>query len=152
MKSELLTVPKVGVREYTHIINVGSTTSNLNITWIGYNGATSGFPLTGSIIPNTFEGFTISGLLQVPGIDSSGRALINFGLVSYDNVNRSLYIARKDNQFLANITLQNYYLLSYVSGELFSTSDVGKDVLIWLSTTPPLMHKSCNSISFRISA
>lgn len=137
MKSELLIASKVGVREYTHIINIGSTTSNLNITWIGYNGVISGFPLTGSITPNTFEDFVISGLLQVPGVDSSGRALINFGLASYDNINRSLYIARKDNQFLANIALQNYYLLSYVSGELFSTSDVGKDVPIWLSTTPP---------------
>ena len=137
MKSELLATSKAGVHEYTHVVNVGSTTSNLNITWIGYNGATSGFPLTGSIIPNTFEGFTISGLLQVPGVDSSGRALINFGLVSYDNINRSLYIARKDNQFLANIALQNYYLLSYVSGELFNNNDVGKDVPIWLATTPP---------------
>lgn len=134
MKSELLAALKAGVHEYTHIINVGSTTST--VTWIGYLAvSTEFFAATGSLTPNSFEGFEIQGLLQLPV--ASGRTTIQFTLFSYDNVSRTIYIARKDNQIFVTVNISNYMTLIPISTPLLTTDDVDKDVPIWLSTTPP---------------
>ena len=147
MKSKmLLATPEGGVGEYTHIVRVESFIYN-NSTFIGFS-RLSNTPSAGTITPQDFEGFSIASLHT--GNHEVLTTSLSFD--SYDFVAREVYLGRESINLAEKFSLE--IAMAFFSFKLFLEDDVGKDVPIWLATTPPLgiRAEACNAISLKIPA
>lgn len=120
---------------YTHIVSVASWSNFVSSSNYGFNTSNGG-----NIEPKTV---TVNGVaLTIGALSNFPRSTtyrLSLAFSSQVTTSGTLYIGRYDK--LLKITVQlnentEIYNVTHTS-PLFSPSDVGKDISIWLSTTPP---------------
>ena len=163
MKSKmLLATPKGGggnFGEYTHIVNVGTSTNpSWNRTYYGFLTAVNNYPAAGSVTPQTFENFPIiliSCRSEKTSWGSIGEGFdINVQTKNYDSTTRDFYIGRENlgiaiKAQMGKIGEVGLSLIIH-DDPFFTIEDVGKDVPIWLATTPPLVSGLKRATLFRL--
>ena len=115
---------------YTHIVSV--------VNYSTLFGNRYGFSSSnGNIEPKTVTVNSVS--LTIGSLSSySSRATTTLSFSSQVTTSGLLYIGRYDQQLKEWVQLQENTEGGYTfSKRLFSESDVGKDIPIWISTTPP---------------
>ena len=114
---------------YTHIVSVVNISSLFGNSY-GFSGS------NGNIEPKTVTVNSVS--LTIGSLNSySGRESTKFSFSSQVTTSGLLYIRRYDTQLKIGVQLRENTELYTFADKLFSESDVGKDIPIWFSTTPP---------------
>ena len=114
--------------EYTHIVGVDSLLDN-NTKYIGF-----GFDNFGTLTPSVVEDYNIITLYSSYSSEIS-LTFIQFDAPPAEQMNLELYIGREEYNIAEKFTYVAWMAIIKIS--LFLEDDVGKDVPIWLATTPP---------------
>ena len=109
------------VKDYTHIVTCQVS-----------SGSPRGF---GAISPEDIRPSTVDNL-NILSL-TSGEGLDNTGLATLEEIQNNYYLARSDTgEYFGFSEFANLWRILWVK-TVFTKDDVGKEVPIWLSTTPP---------------
>ena len=138
----------IGSDQYTHIINVADI-SNVQKSY-GYNRLKGG----GSVTPERLDGYFILGLATY---ESDKDTTISIDKPT--NTQWTVFLGRTDKrQYSQNSSISEDNEDYYWTQKFFTAEDVGKDVPIYLATTPPLRlgagprFNPANAVSFKREA
>ena len=118
--------------QFTHIVNVADLSEVSNR--YGYSTTSTTKPHGGSISPDTLNGNTITDLYTDPILNTT-----TFKVDRPITINEVLFFGRKDKkQYREYIHTTDSEDASVDEYLIFNADDVGKDIPIYLATTPPL--------------
>ena len=128
--------------EYTHIVGVGSFVASGN-TFIGFSNGTTSIPAAGTLNPSSIESYLITHLYSST-VTTPIISMLFLNWPPAEQLNLDLYLGREDYNIAEKFTYVAWMAIIEVT--LFLEDDVGKDVPIWLATTPPLgiRAEACN--------
>ena len=145
IKRELLLNPRGGGNfgEYTHIVGVGTFVSSGN-TFIGFSNGANNVQATGTLNPSSVENYLINQVYSST-VTTPIISVLALNPPPAEQLNLDLYLGREDYNIAEKFTYVASMALIKVS--LFLENDIGKDVPIWLATTPPplgIRVEACN--------
>lgn len=117
----------IGSDQYTHIINVANIGSNQKT--YGYNITKSG----GSVTPEKLNGYLI---LVLATYESNNNTQVSIDKPT--NTQWTVFLGRTDKrQYSQNSSISEDNEDYFWTQKFFTAEDVGKDIPIYLATTPP---------------
>nr|DAH47915.1 MAG TPA: hypothetical protein [Caudoviricetes sp.] len=119
--------------EYTHIVGVGTFVSSGN-TFIGFSNGANNVQATGTLNPSSVENYFINHLYSST-VTTPIISVLGLNDPPAEQLNLDLYLGREDYNIAEKFTY--IALMRIIEVSLFLENDIGKDVPIWLATTPP---------------
>ena len=134
------------VKDYTHIVTVGKS----GVDWYdyGYNSEVGYGGISPSVLfPNTPVISPSIAYLYVPVVQVEDYIQTKF---KFDGLRwdiYDIYIGRSDTKYVDYVISAKANETIYFDGEIFSKNDIGKQVKLWISTTPPPWYEDPNGHS-----